>query len=208
MGQLLQDIFLSDFVIITILGGILLLVTWWAFQLREMPGYILGWLIGIFLIILFATATPTSTPPPSSELSPTATGVNLAALLLVSFFGLIAGFGGLLLIRGGSAASSRAQRSLTVAVLVAVPLAASYPLLLTETAVRLLIAIFVLTFAIGAMLNFILLRNVSFASISSGDEYSAQGGENANLRTDNVVERRLREFRERIRNGRPGPPVG
>lgn len=204
MGSLLQDIFLSDFVIIMILGGILLLVTWWAWQLRELPGYILGWLVGIFLIIVFAIAMPSARPSVADDLSDAA-GINLAALLVVSFIGLAAGFGGLLLIRGGGAESSRAQRSLTVAILVAVPLAASYPLLLTVTATRLLIAIFILTFAIGGMLNFILLRNVA-PFTTSRYSASAQGVDVETLRQDNVIERRLREFRERARR-RPGPPT-
>jgi hypothetical protein len=135
-----------------------------------------------------------------------AAGINLAALLVVSFIGLVVGFGGLLLIRGGGAQSSRAQRSLTIAILVAVPLAASYPLLLTVTATRLLIAIFILTFAIGGMLNFILLRNVAPFTTSGSYSATAQGVDVETIRQDNVIERRLREFRDRARNRRPGPP--
>ena len=52
--ELLQDVLLNKIIIVASLSLILLLVSHWALvTLREYPGYGLGWLLGIFFIIVY-----------------------------------------------------------------------------------------------------------------------------------------------------------
>ena len=198
MGQMLQDIFLGNFMIVLVTIGVLLMVTLWSWRIREFPGYILGWLVGIFMVILLSTLWQDSSPPVDSLPDSGPTGLDFLTLIFVSAVGLIAGFGALMLIKGGSATSSRVQRSLTIASLVSLPIIGSYLLLLSDHGMRLMLAAFLLAFSIGALLNFILMRGMPPRSA-----YVADNIESQSLPPDSAIERRMNQFRDRLRNRRP-----
>jgi hypothetical protein len=146
----------------------------WANSLGEYPGYILGWLIGIFFIIIFSTlAPPAEQLPPDLvvEAQDTAQPLTFLAVLLPSIIGLASGFGALMLMRVGQSSSSRVGRSLMIAGMMGLTLGGGYLMLLTDRSTRMLIAIFVLTFAIGALLNFIISRGVTASSRPSSSRY-------------------------------------
>lgn len=211
MGEILQQVFLSDFMIFVFMGLILLLITGWMFSLREFAGYVLGWLIGIFLIIVLSTVVT----PPDFVAEPMI-AINLVSLMIPSALGLMVGFGVMTLAHVGGSSESRVARALTIAILVCLDLVIWYFMLLSDIQTRVLLAIFVLTFAIGALFHFILLRSGIYGSsrhvieqrtvyeeiepvnsLEMGDEiqpYNAEQPPNAGDR--------VRSFRERVRRYR------
>lgn len=162
MGNLFQEVFLSNVMIFLVMGFIMLLVTGWAFSLREYAGYILGWLTGVFLIIVLSTLIQ---PVPTSEFEAfdvASVEIDFLSLMIPSALGLVVGFGLLMLIRSGGYSDSRVRRAITMAITVTIVLVSWYLMLQTYAGTRVLIAVFLLTFAIGGMLSFILTRGFSF----------------------------------------------
>jgi hypothetical protein len=163
MGELMQEIFLGDFMVFFVMGIALLLVTSWAFRLREFAGYALGWLVGIFIIIFLSLLTWSSEPNTAAT---TLDGdaplrVNFFLAMIASAFGLAIGFGILELVKFGGRSESRAARALLIASLVTINLVSWYLLLMAARDTRLVIALFVLAFAIGMLFNFIISRRYS-----------------------------------------------
>ncbi len=160
MGDFIQQVLFSDFMILGLVGMVILIITIWSNSLKEYPGYLLGWLVGIFLIVMISTLLP---PPPALVESavpvvPTPSTITFFGLIIPSIFGLGLGFGLLYGIRLGAYGNSRVGRALTVAALMSFSLTAGYVLLRSSTADRWGLAVFALTFAIGALFNFILTR--------------------------------------------------
>ena len=215
MGDIFQQIFLSNIMIFMVMGLILLLVTWWMASLREFAGYLLGWLTGIFLIIVLGTLigdTGTEEFVEDVELR-----LNFLTLMIPSALGLAAGFGILMVIRMGGQSNSRVVRALTIAGLVSFVLVAWYLMLLTTYQTRLLIAIFVLTFAIGALFSFILTRSTSLSQYVTNQNFSSTAYNSSDpvnslnvgdpiqpvnpppQSSDYTVQQRVQSLRERMR---------
>ena len=155
MGNLIQEILFSDFTIFALLGLAVLVITGWARLLREWAGYLLGWLIGIFFILVLSTLFPYPTIPPVQS------SLTFLQLIVPSILGLIVGFGLLFVIRIGGNSDMRVGRALTVAGLLSFTLTAGYLILRSQISDRWGLAIFALTFAIGALLNFIFTRGTA-----------------------------------------------
>jgi hypothetical protein len=162
MGELMLEILLSNFMVFIVMGIALLLVTTWAFRLREFAGYGLGWLVGIFLIIfmsLFTTNVDSGTMDASTLSDERATlTVNFFGAMIASAFGLAIGFGILELVKFGGRSESRAARALLIATLTTIILVCWYLLLMASQSTRLVIALFVLAFFIGMLFNYIVSR--------------------------------------------------
>lgn len=159
MNDLLLGVFLSDFMIFVLMGLLGLMLTIWAFSVKEYAGYALGWLVGIFLIIVLSTLFPRIE---AADL-PAETDVGLPVLGFFSVvvpggFGIAVGFALMMLIGTARSSSRGMVQALTIAILVTINLVSGYLMLLTIQAVRLTIAIFVLAMAIGALSQFILTR--------------------------------------------------
>lgn len=167
MIDILQQILFSDFVIIGLIGVVIILITVWAQRLSEWAGYILGWLVGIFLILVLITLLPVA-PPTDPTLAPVPARLTFFELIIPSFFGLLFGFGLLFVLRIGGYSDSRIRRAFTVAALMSFTLVSGYLLLRSSIQDRTGLAVFVLTFAIGALLNFILTRGMSARNPLSG----------------------------------------
>lgn len=162
MINLIEDILLSNVMIFLGMGAALLLVTGWAFRMREFPGYILGWLVGLFFMVVLSIMLPV--PDPAFVAADYSGGLDFFGLILGSGLGLSTGFGIMMLVRLGSPTgngSSAIGRALTVALLVAITLIASYLMLTSTLTTRMSIAVFVLTFGIGALVNYIFSRGVT-----------------------------------------------
>lgn len=159
MGAFLQSILLSNAMVILVTLIMLVIISVWAFQQREYAGYLLGWLAGIFFMLLLTTLTPPAPPVDPNLPQPPLPALSFFGLLFPSILGLVFGFGALALTRLGTASDSRVGRALTVAVLVSFTLASGYLILLTTSAQRASIAVFALAFAIGALINFIFSRS-------------------------------------------------
>jgi hypothetical protein len=162
LGNLIEQILFSDFTVFALLGLTVLIITGWARTLREWPGYLLGWLVGIFLIIVLSTLSPYRVIPPVDPAAPPVpTSLNFFQIIIPSIFGLMVGFGLLFLIRIGGNSDMRVGRALTVAGLLSFTLTAGYLILRSPISDRWGLAVFALTFAIGALLNFIFTRGTA-----------------------------------------------
>ncbi|HEX2908581.1 MAG TPA: hypothetical protein VHO69_17045, partial [Phototrophicaceae bacterium] len=167
MGAFLQSLLLSNFMVVTITMVMLVSISVWALRQQEYAGYLLGWLAGIFLMLLLTSLVPAPPPAdPNTPLPPPAT-LSFFGLIFPSALGFVFGFGALILTRMGRSSDSRIGRALTVAVLVSFTLALGYLILLTTADQRASFAIFALAFAIGALTNFIFSRS-SLRSPMSG----------------------------------------
>ncbi len=165
MGDLLQQILLSDIAVIGLMGLVIILITAWARSLGEWAGYILGWLVGIFFILMLLTLLPPPIPAdPNVPAQPTQ--ITFWGLIVPSFFGLIIGFGLLFFIRLSGSSDSRIRRALTVAALMSFTLVTGYLVLRSSIPDRMGLAFFILAFAIGALINFILTRGLNRSTVT------------------------------------------
>jgi hypothetical protein len=164
LGDFLLNIVLSNVVIFIVMGIVLVMLTNWALRLREFPGYILGWLVGIFIIILMSVLSPSAEVPITDPLVSAPVELTFLGLIIPSFIGLILGIGVLTLVRFGSNTPSRIGRAITIAVLVTITLVSAYLMLQSALSGRLSIAIFLLTFGIGALVHYIFTRGTPEAS--------------------------------------------
>jgi len=143
-------------------GLAILAITGWTRVLREWAGYLLGWLLGIFFILVLSTLFPVPVAPPvGTPVPPAENTLTFFELIIPSFIGLIVGFGVLFVIRLVGSSDFRVWRALVVAGLLSFTLTAGYLLLRTNISDRWGLAVFALTFAIGALLNFIFTRGAS-----------------------------------------------
>jgi hypothetical protein len=157
---IIQQILFSDFMVFALLALVIALISSWAYSLREGPGYLLGWLVGIFLILVLSTLFPYSAPVTNPAAAPVANPLTFGELIIPSFLGLVSGFGILLVVRVGGDSDSRLRRALTVATLMTFTLVTGYVILRSSIEDRMGLAVFILTFAIGALVNFILTRSL------------------------------------------------
>jgi hypothetical protein len=164
--NILQQILFSDFVVFAMMALVLAIISSWAYSLREVAGYLLGWLVGVFLILVLATLIPYVPPPLDSAGQPIPNPLTFGELIIPSFLGLVAGFGVLLVVRIGGYSDSRIRRALTVTTLMAFTLVTGYVILRSTIDERMGLAVFVLTFAIGALINFILTRGMRSSYLS------------------------------------------
>lgn len=164
MGDFLLNIVLSNVVIFIVMIIVLAMLTNWALRLREIPGYILGWLVGIFIIILMSISSPTGAVPITDPTISAPIQLTFLGVIIPSFIGLILGIGVLALVRFGNNTPSRIGRALTISVLLTITLVSAYLMLQSMLAARLSIAIFLLTFGIGALIHYIFTRGTPEAS--------------------------------------------
>ncbi len=164
MGDFLLNVVLSNVVIFIIMGIVLVMLTNWALRLREIPGYILGWLIGIFVIILLSVMSPSAEAVITDPMVSAPVELTFLGLIIPSFIGLVLGVSVLSLVRFGNNTPSRVGRAMTIAVLLTITLVSAYLLLQSALAGRLSIAIFLLTFGIGALIHYIVRRGTVDAS--------------------------------------------
>ncbi|MBZ0284943.1 MAG: hypothetical protein K8L97_29680 [Anaerolineae bacterium] len=206
MEQLIQEFLLSDVVIGLFMTSLILGVTRWSFILREYTGYALGWLVGIFLIIILSTVLPSS----NRDILTTASEpvqLNFFGLLIPSVLGLIIGFFLVSLIRAGSASTSRIRRALTIAFLVSFLVCSTYFMLTSDRSTRIWIAMFLLTFGIGLLLNTILARTVHNPVVIASpteaqmvnDGHVVNASPFAPTNQPLTPSQQLRNFRERLR---------
>lgn len=165
MLDMFQGILISDFTLFLVMGIALLAVTSWAFSWKEYAGYLLGWLTGILIIIFLSLVFPQDSRAQAAEET---TRMNAFLALLPAALGMVIGFGVMQGIKSGGRSKSAVTRSLLIALLVLLILTIWYVMLLSRGGTRLNLALFLLTFAIGMLFNFIISRRVVSRSVSPG----------------------------------------
>jgi hypothetical protein len=150
MGEFLQSVILSEFMMFFLVGVILVLVTSWAYSRREYAGYLLGWLIGLMGMIILSVFSIGSTADDLSAVAQVDVFRDPAVMFGMLFgavLGVGIGFGIMMLARDENGTQSRVRRSLTIALATSFTLISGY---------LLVIAVLVLGLAIGALLSFVL----------------------------------------------------
>lgn len=206
MEQIIQDFLLSDVVIGLFMAILILGVTRWSFLLHEYAGYALGWLVGVFFIIILSTIMPSS----NADILTTAeqpVQLNFFGLLIPSVLGLVVGLFLVSLIRAGSSSTSRIRRALTIAFLVSFLVCATYFMMTSDRSTRIWIAMFLLTFGIGLLLSTILARSATSPVVAMPPPTEAQIVNDPNVLAPSpfppqqpmTPSQQLRNFRERLR---------
>jgi hypothetical protein len=167
MLDFFQSVLISDITLFLVMGTFLLIVTSWAFRWQEYPGYILGWLTGIVVIIFLSILFPQPSEV-SAEASDLPSRTDALIALLPTAFGIVTGFSVMQLIKAGGRGASAVSRSLLIAGLVVLILSLWYLMLLTRGEARLNIALFLLTFFIGMLFNYVISRRTVTRSVAPG----------------------------------------
>lgn len=154
MFDLIEDIILSDFLIFIVVIAMLVVVTSWAFRTREYPGYVLGWLVGIFLIIMYRALFGDGSGA-EETVETVERRLSFFTVICPSFIGLLLGFGLLYFIRNYGA--SHARRALTVAIMTALLIVVLFFLSISSQATRQVMGLFALAFSIGVLSNLVVL---------------------------------------------------
>lgn len=201
MVQFIQNFFLSPFLIFIILVAVFFWLSWWALQRhKEYVGYGLGWLIGVFGMVIYGALVGDPAPAAQTDTTLPST-LNIFQVLLPSLLGLILGAGSMSMVRQTSDKSVR--KSIVVALLTALALWVLF-LMVVSTAYPItqrMIGIFALAFAIGALTMLVIFRQ-SPSRVPRGDIPSDSFDAQAQQRNIPSVPSNSDErnnFRERIR---------
>lgn len=159
MGDLLQNILLSDVFLLGVMGVVMVLITGWAHARREYPGYILGWLIGTVFVIVMSTFTLNAgvSVEPETDAAIQSPGIFLG-LMIGAALGFGLGYGLLALIRGERSGQSRVRRALAMAISTSLTLSTGYLMLISARPMRLVLAVFSLSLSIGVLVHYIFAR--------------------------------------------------
>jgi hypothetical protein len=168
MLRIFQEVFLSQWVVLVLLFLAFLFVSWWALnRLREFPGYALGWMIGLFFMLVYG-----SLGDPAADLSAADANLNLFQVILATFFGLV--FGGMVL--GGLRHGMRYARivALQVAAYTGLNLVLLFLTVIEGPITQRMIGIFALAFGIATVFLLVL-----FPSHERHQEVSRFGAQSA-----------------------------
>ena len=158
MVQFIQNFFLSPFLILLILLAVFIILSLWALQRRrEYIGYGLGWLIGVFAMVVYGALVGDPPPASQTELTNEAT-LNVLQVIFPSIIGIVLGIVAVWMVN--QTRYRGVQKSLVVALLTATSIwilflmvvSAAYPL------TQRMIGLFTLAFAIGAVSMFAIVR--------------------------------------------------
>ncbi len=168
MTDFIQNLLLSDPVVFILVSIGVIAISLWSFSRREFTGYILGWLLGIFLVLLFSTIfTRSETETELSTLSfievffPGLIGISLGIGLRVAYATI-------------TPTSTRRTRPIAIALSMSSLLSCGYLMLLSMQSIRAALGIFAMGIVIGILSHRVFTRQRPPASLSNGDEYVAE----------------------------------
>lgn len=149
---MIEDIVLSPILIFLMFLAVLLVVTQWASRKREIPGYLLGWMIGVFFIIIYQSATGT-TPQPEPEIveevQQNAGRLTASAIFLPSVLGLMGGLGASAVY--AFIVRTHARRSIGVALMTATLVFTLFMIATASDSGARVFGVFALAFGIGVL---------------------------------------------------------
>jgi hypothetical protein len=200
MSQFIPSVVLSDVMIFLIMAAVGCAITIYAFSQREYAGYALGWMGGIFVIILLSSLSPTGAPEPTLGASASEAGVSFLVIFIPGLVGLLAGFGAIAAMGISRVQSYRIARALTIAAMLCLVLATGYLMLLSSFILRLAIAVFTLGVGISVLFYSIMARYQAKpdALADTPQDYEVMATDAMpSSPTMNRVEQIRRRFRER-----------
>lgn len=192
MAEILRELFLSPLLIVLVLFVLFAALSYWALVvLREYPGYGLGWLVGLFFVVVYVslglggqgdiTATSSSTLSIFQVLCPGVVGIILGGALL-------------LLLRLGNTVS--AWRGIKIAAMTALGVVLIFLMFMVNVAAQRMIGIFALAFCIAALAGIVIVRGTSASTLFSAQAASGQELPTAESAGGNFS--RLDAIRERL----------
>ncbi|TVR20573.1 MAG: hypothetical protein EA396_10385 [Anaerolineaceae bacterium] len=148
---MIVDILLSPILIFVVFLFLLLLVTRWAFDQRELPAYALGWMVGLFMIIVYQSLSGEAAPPEPDAVSEAVENgfLTLEAILVPSFVGFGAGVTASTIYR--YVAQTHARRSIAVAIITAALVFTLFLILSVSQEASKLFGVLALAFGIGVL---------------------------------------------------------
>ena len=206
MINIVQGILLSPILIFIVLGVLFLALSRWALSRREVLGYALGWLIGVFFMIIYSSLTggETVVDATAQDVQIGDDVLTFGQIIFASIFGLIVGAGSMFLIR--LQANSQARRALVVALLTGLNLIVLFFVIISSSGTQRLIGISAMAFAITILFIVVLDRARTTAPVA---EYSAQYGSQQAPPPDSTLlgdappaSTRLDGIRQRVMNRR------
>lgn len=157
MVQFIQNFFLSPFLILLILFAVFAVLSWWALRRhKEYIGYGLGWLIGVFAMVVYGALV--GDPEPVAQATPVETTLNIFQVVLPSIIGITIGILAMWMVN--QTRYRGVQKSIVVALLTAMSIWVLF-LMIVSTAyptTQRMIGLFALAFAIGAVSMYAVFR--------------------------------------------------
>ncbi len=156
MFNIIEAIILSDVLVTLILIIMLGAVTTWSMRRGEYPGYILGWLAGILLVMIYRTLMGEPPEPDTAEeiARETRSSLNFFVVFVSVGTGLIVGYGVILITQ--LFVTSRGRRGLTTALMTASLLLSIYMLTIVGEEFRRVLGLFFLAMSVGVLLKVVM----------------------------------------------------
>jgi len=172
MLDLIESILLSDLLILVVLIIMLGVVTRWAMSSKDYPAYALGWLVGIFFIVIFRALSGDESTPVEETVETTKSTLNVFLVLFSALIGIGGGLGMMFAIRR-FAGHAGAGKSVTIAVSTSTLIIVLFILATSGETSRQVISIVALAFAIGALSAYVLKLGIR-APRTSVSRYATQ----------------------------------
>jgi hypothetical protein len=179
----IRNLFLNQWFIVFVLGVIFMLFSRWAMGESRL-GYALGWLTGIFVIVVYTALG--GADPVQQDIEQT---LYLLEVLIPTLCGLTMG-GGVITVIALVRANREREQALLIAFLTALNIALLFLVLVEGRATQLMIGIFALAFGIASL----------FAAIFAMDKFSDEDDSGGNGGNGNSRPRSAQD----IRNNRMG----
>jgi hypothetical protein len=182
---MIQDIVLSPILIFLMFFVVLVMVTRWANSRREMPAYILGWMIGIFIIIIYQSVTSGASTPQEAEI--VERELSLPSLLIPSALGLMAGLGASAIY--GYVVRTHARRSVAVAIITASLVTTLFLIVTVSDHDARVFGVFALAFGIGVLGTFVVGGGANPVAATTRQDVNRQTGVHRQVLDDDLVPR-------------------
>jgi len=204
MTDMIPAVLLSDPMIFIMVALGVITVTMAAISRREFTSYILGWLLGIFLVLLFSTFLSKA----ESESDSLAEGLSFVLVFFPGLIGISLGIGISVLFAVTQRASDKRVRSIGIAVAMSSLISGGYVLLLSAQSIRIALGVFAMGIVIGVLSHRVFTRRSVSSSRTRGlgEPYDVQAEREDDLGELSATEspREYGSLRERrLRRGRP-----
>lgn len=196
MIQFIQNLFLGDVFIFLVLFVVLIVVTNWARGRREYTGYLLGWMIGIFFVIIYGSITGPNDNEVAAQVAEAGQiALGLGQVIVASLIGLLTGAGIILFIK--ITGDTRAKSALKVAIMTGLSVIVLFLMFVVSPETRRMIGIAAFAFGIAA-----LLANMLYTPPTQAQAFSAQAVDDFGDPHDNEPsgQSRLDRIRNRMQN--------
>ncbi|MCU0513862.1 MAG: hypothetical protein MUE40_14985 [Anaerolineae bacterium] len=159
LADFLRELFLSPVLVLLVLVALFAALSYWSLSiLREYPGYALGWLVGLFFVVVYVSLG--TAPDPDTNRNVT---LNVFQVICPGLVGILLGGILMLVLRLGNSYS--AMRGLKVAGMTALGVVLLFLMFMVNVATQRMIGIFALAFCIAALGGVVVFRGTAAAGM-------------------------------------------